>query len=212
MAKATLKSTKTANSNSNSGVLKLVEKCILSAKTAVQSVTELENVITNTALATFKHAHDHGDVMPAHRLVIGLRGLNHPATTRLSLELVTWFRLFSPVYWDAKMQPHQRKEGEDGWKEYDEEGAEGTPFNQTDMALNARKAMDDAHAAKLKEVTLQSAVNRARGVLKFISGAKKADKNGQVRGIKTEDEAAINDFSQKLDAFLSGFTKKEVAA
>lgn len=203
MAKATLKSTKTANSNSNSGVLKLVEKCILSAKTAMQAINELEKTVSDTAIACLKHAHDHGDVMPAHRLVIGLRELNHPATTRLSDETVAWFRSNSPIRWNAKGEPRQLKEGEEGYKPYDEESATETPFYETPVAKRARQAMADSHKRTLEPVTFQDVLNRMKGIMKFVENAQKPDKNGDVRSIKKGEGTKIKKLLTDFQGFMT---------
>jgi len=182
--------------------MKLVDKLLLSAKTMLQSVTQFEVELQSAALKCLEHAETHGDVMPMDRLVKGLREMNHPVTTRFSDEIIAWVRGVSPIRWYAKGNPRQMKEGEDGYKPYAVQDGEETPFNETAMAKRARAAADAAHKRGLEPITGQDVLNRIQGVIKFVQSANQANRNGEVRGIKSGENAKIKRIVGNLQAFI----------
>lgn len=178
---------KALRAESSKGILVLVEKTLTGVKSLLQSVQLAEGEISKTALECLKHAHDHGDVMPMHQLVMGLRGFNHPVSTRLSQEVISWVVANSPVRWDSKGKPSQLKEGEPGYKPYTEDKAEETPFFETPVALRARKAADTAHERTLKPFDAQMMRNLVFGIGKRIDNILDGtDERGIKEGQKTK--------------------------
>ena len=172
--------------SSSKGILSVIEKTLTGIKSLLQSVQMAEQEIAKAAMLALKHAHDHGDVMPMHRLVIGLREFNHPVSTRLSQEVISWVVANSPIRWDAKGKVSQLREGEPGYKPYNEEQAEETPFYGTATALRARQAADQAHARELKPADASMFRARVYGIGKWLDNILEGkDERGVKEGQKT---------------------------
>lgn len=168
-----------------------VEKFLVGYRATMQSVQLVEKQAGEQAVVCLKHAHDYGDVMPADRLVKGIMENPHPLSKAMHLELVSWFRANSPIRWDAKQKPRQAKEGEEGFKPYNEESAQETPFYETAQAKRSRVAADAAKKKSLEPATFKDFLNRAKGLTRWFETLNEADKNGDVRGIKSGEAAKI---------------------
>lgn len=189
-------------SNGKSAAMQAVSRLLLSAKTFMQSMAEFEKDIQSALVKTLEHCEIHGDAMPADRLVKGLRELNHPAMTKFSDECVAWFRINSPIRWNAKGDVRVLKEGEEGYKPFDVHHGEEEAFNETPQAKRARQAADAAHKRTLQPVTAQDVLNRIKGVVKFVENAQNPDRNGDVRGIAAKEGKKIKALIKDLSAFV----------
>ena len=205
---------KPAKTTTGSAAMKAVTALLLAGKSMIQSINVFEQEVQKTALKCLEHAETHGDVMPMDRLVKGLLELNHPATTRLSQEVISWARSVSPIRWNSKGEAKQLKEGDEGFKPYDVLSGNETPFYETATAKRARQAADAAHKRTLQPVTMKDVLNRARGILKFIENANEADRNGEVRGIAKGEGTKIKKFASKMQEFLveNGMPEEEAKA
>lgn len=198
--KLTAAERKAAHESSSNACMKHVEKALVGIKSLLQSVVMAEQDVSKVAIECLKHAHDHGDVMPCDRLVKGLREFNHPVATRLSQEVISWFVANSPVRWDSKGKPRQLKEGEPGYKPYNEENAEETPFYATPSAVRARQAADAAHSRELKPADTKMLRARVYGIGKWLQkmidgederGIKQGEKSKMLRTVKAIEGAMV---------------------
>lgn len=97
-----------------------------------RSANKLNETIHNCAVMCFEHAHNYGDCDPAARLVDAM-----PKSHRRSL-LINWFETYSPVRIAKSAKTDAMKghlsgkadanKGEDGFRDWDIEGAKATPF------------------------------------------------------------------------------------
>lgn len=193
-------------SKASGAVLALVTKTLLAVKTAVQSVQELEKTIADCEIVCLRHAQEHGDAMPADRLVKGIREIVHPMTTQLAGEVVAWFNQYSPIRWDAKGNVSLVKEGQPGYKPFNPEEGEATPFMERPQAKRAREAAASAHARELTELTINDIAKRLFGIRKTIQAATMEDRNGQVRGIKTGDKTKMLKAVEAAEQAFIGIT------
>jgi hypothetical protein len=193
----------------NASVIALIEKALKGARSMVQSIEQLEPHIAAAELACLTHAEAHGDAMPADRLVKGLIACNHPATTALSQEVVGWFRTFSPVRWDMKGKVSVLKEGQEGYKPFEAEKAEATPFNETPAAKRARAASARAHKAAMKDADLKMMISRAQGVIAWFNNIVEGKDR---RKVKTGEEAKMKKFAKALNTLTIDFVGKPEAA
>ncbi len=167
---------------SAAAVMELIAKAITGVKSFVQQVEKLEPLMADAALACLNHAREHGDCTLADRLVKEIPV--HPATKALKAELVDWFRQNSPIRWNAQSEVSMDKER--GWKEDDLDKANDKAFYETTRAVNARDASQRAHANALTPITVETVLNRIRGIRKFVISATEKNKDGVVRGIGTK--------------------------
>lgn len=188
----------------NAGVLKLVDKALRGAKSMVQSIRESAKIFDEAAKACAEHAKQHGDVMPAHRLVMGLRELNHGATDTLSNELVAWFRSHSQIDWDAKKQPYQNEK-----KTYEESYETTESFEDMDTVKRARAAANRAGNATLAAADTKMLLGRIYGIrnwYKRLAEGKDArslsetDAKTMLRIINAVEEAAVEAAPKKVVA------------
>ena len=169
----------------------LIATAVTAVRASVQSVQKMEPKVADALIVALRHGHKFGDVMPVDRLVKDIEAIPHPMTKALCLEMVAWVKANSPIYWDAKKAIHVRKPGEEGYKPYDLETAEATPFYKTKQAMAARKAGAKAHADNMKPYSFKDFFNRAVGMEKTLQSALVKDKDGNIRGIVPEDKAKI---------------------
>ena len=169
----------------------LIAQAVTAVRATVQSITAMEPIVATAGLAALKHAKDHGDAMPLDRLVKDIEAVPHPMTKAMMLELVAWVKANSPVYWDAKKAVHLRKPDQEGYKPFDIAAAEAKAFFQTDQAVKARKAGQDAHAQGMKPFTFKDFFGRVMGLEKTFQSALVKDKDGNIRGVVKEDQAKI---------------------
>lgn len=196
---------------SSANVLMLQAKAISAIKNTIQTMGLERPLIHAGAMATLAHAEKYGDVTLADRYVKGIRDLGGEHANTIALYLVAWFRVRSPIRWDAKEQVRQAKEGEPGYKGYDVAGAEKEAFFQTPAAIEA----DKAAALTRKRVagdplTFDNIVARARGLRKTYEAAlTKKDDDGNVKGINKGDKAKIVAFLAALDGIIPEGEKED---
>jgi len=201
----------------NEGVLKLVDKALRGAATIVQSMRESAKDFDAAAKACAEHAKLHGYVMPAHRLVMGLREYNHGATDTLSNELVAWFRAHSSIRWDAKKAPYQVKEGEPGYKPYEADYAETESFEDMDQVKRARQAAGAASANTLREADAKALLGRIYGLRSWFKRIeegkdqrtvlKDGERAAMVRILNAVEEAAAEATPKRVQKEMEGAAK-----
>lgn len=190
---------------STKALMALIAKAITAVRTTVQSITAMEPIVAEAALAAFKHAEKTGDAMPMDRLVKDIEAVPHPMTKAMCLEVVAWVKANGPIYWDAQKKVHIRKPGQDGYKPFDTATAEKAAFYQTEQATKARKAGQDAHAQGMKPFTFKDFFGRVMGLEKTFQSALVKDKDGNIRGVVKEDQ-------QKIEALIAAVKKAAVTA
>lgn len=189
----------------------LTGKAVDAVRVTMQSAALEKPIVHAAAMATLAHAEKYGDVTLADRLVKSIRDLGGEHANTTALYLVAWFRMRSPIRWDAKEAVRQAKEGEPGFKAYDTAAAEKEAFFQTPAAIEA----DKAAALTRKRVagdplTYDNIVARARGIRKTYEAAlTKKDDDGNVKGINKGDKAKIVAFLAALDGIIPETEKED---
>lgn len=187
--------------NANRACLLLVEKVFRSAKTLNQSKDIFESDLKEASEACLIYAHEHNnDARPMDRLVKGLLAMKHPMFTGFAREIIAWARLNSPIRFKADGSVTVLSEGDEGYKDYNQEQAIETPFYATAPATRARENADKAHKRGMEPYTYKDFMNRVRGLARTFYQAQRPDKNGDTRGILKKDQAKIK---QLLDSIAS---------
>lgn len=189
--------------NANRACLLLVEKVFRSAKTLKQSQEQFEKDIEEASVACLQYAHEHNnDARPMDRLVKGLLAMKHPTFTQFAREVVAWARLNSPIRFKADGSVTVLSEGDEGFKDYNQEQAIETPFYATAPATRARENADKSHKRSLEPYTYKDMMNRARGLIRTFYQAQRPDRNGDVRGIVKKDIPKIKTMLDKLSTAI----------
>lgn len=185
--------------NANRACLLLVDKVFRSAKTLKQSQEQFEKDIEAASVACLQYAHEHNnDARPMDRLVKGLLAMKHPTFTQFAREVVAWARLNSPIRFKADGSVTVLSEGDEGYKDYNQEQAIETPFYATAPATRARENADKAHTRSLEPYTYKDFLNRVRGLARTFYQAQRQDKNGDVRGIVKKDMPKIKGLLESI--------------
>ena len=196
---------KPAGKAATKALMALIAQAVTAVRTTVQSITAMEPIVATAAIAALKHAEKTGDAMPMDRLVKDIQAVAHPMTKAMLLELVSWTKANSPIFWDAKQAIHLKKPGQDGYKPFDITSAETKAFFQTDQAVKARKAGADAHAQNMKPFAFKDFFGRVMGLQKTYEAALVADKDGNIRGV-------VKDDMKKIEALIASVKKAAVTA
>ena len=85
----------------------LTGKAVDAVRVTMQSAALEKPIVHAAAMATLAHAEKYGDVTLADRLVKSIRDLGGEHANTTALYLVAWFRMRSPIRWDAKEQVRQ---------------------------------------------------------------------------------------------------------
>ena len=188
-------------------VLKLVDTAIAGAKTFAQSANQLEAAISKAVAACLQHQVDHGDAMPADRLIKGLLLVNHPSVDALAAEAVAWFKLHSNIRWDAKRKLSVLKKGDEGFnEEVKPEEAAKQGINETPAAIRRRSAERLNTANTMKDADSTMFVNRIMGQIKWFSGMLEGKDD---RKIKTGEEAKMKRIAKAVQAALVDVAGKD---
>jgi hypothetical protein len=153
----------------NASVIAAIEKALKGARNLVQTAQQLEPLITDASNKCLIHCQEHGDAMPADRLVKGLMACGHPTTSSLAREVIAWFSGNSPIRWDSKKNVRVLKEGEDGYKPFDIAKAEEAGPHETPAAKRARDVAAAAHRNSLAAADMGMLVKRTSGVITFLN-------------------------------------------
>ena len=188
----------------------MIDTVLLGAKTLIQSSDQWQKQLHDAVYGCVLHAHDHGDCMPALRLLEGLP--NHEVIRGFRGEIMSYIRSVSPISFyigkDGANRVRLLKDGEPGYRAFDLEEAQ-KPFYERETVKKAREAAFQAASKTLQPLTLKDIRSRIFGVRRTFESAFEKDKNGNIRGVAEGEQAAIKRVLASVeDAFRDAAGKK----
>lgn len=196
-------------SKANPGLMSIIKDAINAVRTVVQTVNRSEPHVQKALVGCIEHFEKHGDAMPAHRLVTGLLELNHPAAHAMCREVVDHFRTNSPIRWAVKgnkAELNVLKEGQDGYKAPNPQGAESTAYYETERAKKSRSAAATAATRSLEPATFKQMMNRTKGIINWYN---KMAKGEDERPIALADKPKMVKFMTEINSVLKTFGGEE---
>lgn len=165
--------------------ISVIEKA---TKTYIQGVAQYQSMLAECARKCALHVAAFGDARPADKFIKAL-GMRELRTFRD--ELVAWFRLYTPIRWDANGKVSVERDKNGNVKATNTEKVKEEAFFESALVTESRKAAGRAAAAALKPVTLKDILGRINGLRKFLQSANQPNAEGHVRGIDKSEGAKI---------------------